>query len=78
MQTETLTDAQFNVIGYIETDSSGKQTAKTARYVTVGYYCPRNNWTVDRHFCRVSSGNTLACLVLDSSAASVTYPKQNY
>jgi hypothetical protein len=63
MQTDTLKDAQSRTIGYIETDSRGKQTARTVRYITVGYYDPRTNWTVDRYNCRVSSGNTLITLL---------------
>jgi hypothetical protein len=63
MRTDTLTDAQFNTIGYIDTDARGKQTAKTPSFEIVGYYDPRTNWTVDRHCCRVSSGNTLAWLL---------------
>lgn len=65
MRTDTLKDAQSRIIGYIETDPNGKQTAKTARHITVGYYDPRTNWTVNRHDCRVSSGNTLAALLLE-------------
>ena len=64
MRTDTLTDAQSRTIGYIETDARGRQTARTAQYITVGYYDPRTNWTVDRHNCRVSSGNTLLALLL--------------
>jgi len=64
MRTDTLRDAQARTIGYIETDSRGRQTAKTTEYITVGYYNPGNNWTVDRHNCRVSSGNTLEALLL--------------
>lgn len=63
MRTDELTDAQFHTIGYIETDSRGKQTAKTPQYVTIGYYDPRTNWTTDQNFCRISSGNTLAWLL---------------
>jgi hypothetical protein len=51
VQTDTLKDSQSRTIGYIETDSRGKQTART-------------NWTVDRNNCRVSSGNTLMALLL--------------
>lgn len=65
MRTDTLKDAQSRIIGYIETDPNGRQTAKTARHITVGYYDPRTNWTVNRHNCRVSSGNTLAALLLE-------------
>ena len=64
MQTDTLKDSQSRTIGYIETDSRGKQTARTTRHITVGYYDPRTNWTVDRNNCRVSSGNTLMALLL--------------
>lgn len=63
MQTDTLKDSQLKTIGYIETDARGKQIARTAQFVTVGYYDPITNWTVDRHYCRVSSGNTLALLI---------------
>lgn len=63
MRIDTLTDADLKTIGYIETDARGKQTAKTAQFVTVGYYDPRTNWTVDRRCCRVSSGNTLLALI---------------
>jgi hypothetical protein len=66
MRTDTLRDAHFKTIGYIETDARGKQTAKTAQFVTLGYYDPGTNWTVDRHFCRVSSGNSLASLISNS------------
>lgn len=64
MRTETLKDAHSRTIGYIETDASGKQTARNVRHLSVGYYDPRTNWTVDRHGCRVSSGNTLLALLL--------------
>ncbi|WP_426193833.1 hypothetical protein [Massilia sp. DWR3-1-1] len=66
MATETWKDADSRTIAYIETDARGKQTAKTAQCVTIGYYDPRTNWTVDRHLCWVSSGNTLASLIRNS------------
>jgi len=66
MGTDILKDSQSRTIGYIETDSRGRQTARSAQHVTVGYYEPRTNWTVDRNDCRVSSGNTLATLLLNS------------
>ena len=78
MRTDTLKDAQLKTIGYIDTDARGKQTARTAQFVTVGYYDPRTNWTVDRHFCRVSSGNTLASLIRHSEGATARHPTQNY
>lgn len=66
MSTQILKDARFKTVGYIETDARGKQTGKTARFETVGYYDPRTNWTIDRHFHHVSSGNTLASLIYSS------------
>jgi hypothetical protein len=63
MSRETLKDARFHIIGYIETDTNGRQTAKNARFTIVGHYDPRSNTTVDARFHRVSIGNTLAALI---------------
>lgn len=64
MSRETMKDAHFRTIGFIDTDSNGKQTARNAHFTTVGYYDPRTNWTTNSHFSRVSSGNTLASLIV--------------
>jgi hypothetical protein len=63
MSRETLKDANFRTIGFIDTDANGKQTARNAHFTTVGHYDPRTNWTLNAHFCRVSSGNTLSALI---------------
>ena len=63
MSRETLKDARFSTIGFIDTDANGKQTARDAHFSTVGYYDPRTNATVDSHFRRVSTGNTLSALI---------------
>jgi hypothetical protein len=66
MGTATSKNSQCETIACIETDVRGKQSAKTAQFVTVGYDDPRTNRTVDRHLCPVSSGNTLASLIRNS------------
>lgn len=63
MSRETLKDAHSHTIGFIDTDAKGKQTARNARFTTVGYYDPRTNATIDAHFRRVSSGNALSALI---------------
>ena len=63
MSRETLKDAQFRTIGFIDFDASGKQTARDSRFKVVGYYDPRTNSTSDAGFRRVSTGNTLAALI---------------
>lgn len=64
MSRATLKDAHFRTIGFIDTDTNGKQTARNAHFITVGFYDPRTNATVDAHFRRVSSGNTLSALII--------------
>lgn len=63
MHTQTLKDARFRTIGYIETASNGKQTGKDERYRVVGYYDPRANLTQDARFRTVGHGNLLASLI---------------
>lgn len=63
MSRQTLKDVHFKVIGYIDTDNSGKQTGKDAHFHTVGYYDPRNDRTTDAHFRVVGHGNILASLI---------------
>lgn len=64
MTTQTLKDAYFKTIGYIETDKNGKQTGKNAHFSTVGYYDPRTDRTTNSHFSVVAYGNTLASLIM--------------
>ncbi len=63
MSRQTLKDAHYKVIGYIDTDISGKQIGKDAHFHTVGYYDPRSDRTTDAHFRVVAHGNTLASLI---------------
>lgn len=60
---QTLTDARYHTIGYIDTAADGKQTGRDARYHIVGYYDPRTNSTRDARFHLVGTGNLLASLI---------------
>ena len=63
MHRQTLKDARYHIIGYIDTATDGKQTGKDAHFHTVGYYDPRTNVTRDAHFHTVGQGNLLASLI---------------
>jgi hypothetical protein len=63
MSTQTLTDARYHTIGYIDTAANGNQTARDARYHIVGYSDPYTNVTTDARYSKVGSGNLLASLV---------------
>jgi len=59
----TLKDNGFRIIGYIDEDGDGKQTALDASYRHVGYYDPRANVTKDAGFKIIGNGNQLAALI---------------
>ncbi len=42
-----IKDRSYRIVGYIDTDRDGKQTALDASYRHVGYYDPRTNQTKD-------------------------------
>lgn len=63
MNRQTLTDARYHTIGYIDTAADGKQTGRDARYHIVGYYDPRTNNTRDARYHLVGTGNLLASLI---------------
>jgi hypothetical protein len=65
MATQTIKDDRFRVIGYIESETSGRQVAKDARFRIVGYYDPKMNATKDDHFRIVGYGNLLSSLIRD-------------
>ncbi|QNA90283.1 hypothetical protein G4G28_20485 [Massilia sp. Dwa41.01b] len=64
MSRQTLRDARYRTIGYIDTAPDGRQTGSDARFRTVGYYDPRTNLTRDERFRTVGSGNMLASLIV--------------
>jgi hypothetical protein len=63
MNRQTLTDARYHTIGYIDTAADGKQTGRDARYHIVGYYDPRTDSTRDARYHLVGTGNLLASLI---------------
>lgn len=63
MSVQTLKDNRSNIIGYIHTDSSGKQTIKDARSNIKGYYDPQTNKTKDARSNIVGTGNLLTTLL---------------
>jgi hypothetical protein len=63
MSRQTLKDAQFRIIGYIDTADDGRQTARDAQFRIVGYYEPNTNQTKDAQFRVVAHGNLLASLL---------------
>jgi hypothetical protein len=63
MSRQTLTDARYHTIGYIDTAADGKQTGRDARYHIVGYYDPHTNSTRDARYHLVGKGNLLASLI---------------
>lgn len=64
MQRQTLRDARHRVIGYIDTASDGRQSARDAQFHTVGHYDPRTNITKDQRFHKVGHGNLLSSLIV--------------
>ena len=63
MSTEYLRDPQFRIVGSIETDSTGKQVGRDARFNRVGEYDPKADKTRDSRFQIVGTGNQLAALI---------------
>ncbi|KQV46383.1 hypothetical protein [Massilia sp. Root335] len=63
MNRQTLTDARYHTIGFIDTAADGKQTARDARYRVLGRYDPRPDTTRDAQHRMVGHGNQLASLV---------------
>ena len=63
MSTQTIKDAHFHIVGYIDTAADGKQTAKNAHYRILGYYDPKSDITKNAHYSIVGSGNQLGMLI---------------
>ena len=63
MNRQILRDANFRVIGYIDTDPSGKQTIKDGNFTECGYFDPRTNQTKDAASRVVGKGNFVAALL---------------
>ncbi len=63
MKRETLRDIQNNVIGFIESDSTGKQVLRDKNNYLIGTYQPRTNDTRDKNNMIVARGNMLVTLL---------------
>lgn len=63
MSTQTLKDAHYRIIGYIETRSDGVQVIKNAQYRILGYFDPQYNQTKNEHYQIVGQGNLLTTLL---------------
>jgi len=63
MSTETIKDADYRIVGYIETRADRTHVAKDAHYRIVGYFDPRRNETKDAHYRLVGRGNFLSSLI---------------
>jgi hypothetical protein len=65
MMRASIKDGQFRTVGYIDTDSHGRQRALNARFQTVGYFDPVRNETRDSTYRVVGRGNVLAAFIWD-------------
>jgi hypothetical protein len=63
MARETLKDKNYKIIGYIDTDSTGKQTLKDSTFKVKGYFDPKTNTTRDSTFKMIGKGNLLTRLL---------------
>jgi cytochrome c1 len=63
MSRETLKDRNYRIIGYIETDSQGKQKILDPQYRPRGTFDPKTNKTTDASYRVVGSGNLLTTLL---------------
>jgi len=60
---ETIRDSQYRPVGYVETDSHGRQRALNSRFQTVGHFDPARNETRDAAYKVVARGNALTALI---------------
>ena len=56
---KTLQDRNHHVIGYIDTEFSGRQTLRDSNNHVLGYYEPGRNVTVDSNYHVIGHGNLL-------------------
>jgi hypothetical protein len=63
MRRETLTDRNHRPVGYIETDSQGRQVIMDSRYHTLGHFDPKTNRTTDANHRPIGNGNLLSSLL---------------
>lgn len=64
MARNVLRDKNLNILGYVDTDSNGKQTLMDKNFNIKGYYSPIENLTRDRNLNIIGRGNILTTLLL--------------
>ena len=62
-QRRTLKDAQFRILGHLDTETNGRQILKDAQFRTLGYYEPSGDLTKDARYRIVGRGNILTSLL---------------
>jgi hypothetical protein len=60
MKTETIRDAQFRILGFIQTLPNGEQLSRDRHYRVKGRFNPKENITRDTSFRRVAFGQALS------------------
>jgi hypothetical protein len=60
---KTLRDRNQHVIGYIDTEFSGRQCLRDSNNHVLGYYEPSRDQTVDRNNHVIGNGNILTTLL---------------
>lgn len=63
MSRQTLKDDKYRILGFIDTDASGKQTLLSPTYHKLGYFDPRTNQAKNEFYHPVGYGNLLTTLL---------------
>ena len=63
MSTQTIKDANYRTIGYIETMPDGTKKGLDANYRTLGYYDSKRNVTQDLNYRTIANGDVLSSLI---------------
>lgn len=63
MKRETLRDASFNIVGYVETDDMGNKTVRDPSFQTKGFYSKGSNVTQDSSFKNLAWGDQTRILL---------------
>ncbi|ACK81029.1 hypothetical protein [Methylorubrum extorquens] len=66
MNRERIKDRYQRTLGFIETQSNGKQRALDAKGRTLGFFDPQQDTTKDAAQRTIAHGNVLASLIFDA------------
>lgn len=67
MSRERIKDRNLRTLGFIETQSNGKQRALDANGRTLGFFDPQQGTTKDAAQRTIAHGNVLASLIYDAN-----------